>query len=80
MGCVVEFNDPRVIFELNYEQNKQEILIDILLKYSNRNLASIAEALDAPLELLIKVHNGSSFLNKEQTDKLLHLFLVFLAG
>ena len=78
MGCVIEVDDPPVRYELYFKQNRQKILIEILIHYADIDLKSIARELKISIKFLNDVHKGSSFLCEEKTNNLLQLFLLFM--
>lgn len=76
MGCIVELKAP-LQFEFNSEGTKQKILVDILLKYGEQDIASLASILDATSNELQDILNGNYFFTGRQKDDLSHLFLIF---
>lgn len=77
MGCIIEFTHSQ--FEFCCQGNKQQILVDVLLKYSGMTLKDIATALDVSVEQLQDICDGENFFSGEQSDSLAQLFLIFFS-
>lgn len=79
MGCIIEFSKPFVRFEFTYKKHKQRIFIEMLLKYSQLNIASLATSLDVSVNTLKSVCSDSAFLDDKPAKKLAHLFILFVS-
>ena len=77
MGCIVEFSESLLQFEFNSKGNRQKILVDMLLKYGELDIAGLACALDASISELHDILDGNYFFIGEQANDLSQLFLIF---
>ncbi len=77
MGCIVEFSESLLQFEFNSKGYSQKILVDMLLKYGELDIASLALALDASINELQDILDGNYFFIGEQANDLSQLFLIF---
>ena len=77
MGCIVEFSESLLQFEFNSKGNRQKILVDMLLKYGELDIAGLALALDASISELHEILDGNYFFIGEQANDLSQLFLIF---
>jgi hypothetical protein len=77
MGCIIEFSESLLRFEFNAKGSKQKILVDMLLKYSEMDIADLALALDASVNELQDILDGNYFFVDEQANDLSQLFLIF---
>lgn len=74
MECIVEFNDVR----FNFAQNKlkQKTWIEALLRFTNLDINHLAELLELPVDMLIKVQRGDVYFSQESAERLGRLFLL----
>ena len=79
MRCIVEFTEPFIRFDFEPNKQKQKILIDVLLKYSQLDLATLASTLEVSLKTLSDVHNGIAFLQEVPAKCLAQLFLILFS-
>jgi len=79
MRSIIEFSKPSIRFEFFCRCDKQKILIEMLLKYSELNLAGLASILNISIGLLQDVYVGADILRGKPADHLLQLFLIFLS-
>lgn len=79
MRCIVEFTEPLVRFEFEPNKHKQKILIDVLLKYSQLDLAALASTLEVSPKTLNDVHIGVAFLPDIPSKCLAQLFLILFS-
>ena len=77
MGCIVEFSESLLQFEFNSKGNRQKILVDMLLKYGELDIADLALALDATISEIHDILDGNYFFIGEQANDLSQLFLIF---
>lgn len=77
MGCIVEFTESLLQFEFNSKGSKQKILVDMLLKYGELDIAGLALALDASINELLGILDGNYSFVGRQADDLSQLFLIF---
>lgn len=77
MGCIVEINGVRFDFVEN--KRKQKIWIEALLHFTNSDAKHLADLLDVPLEMFIKVLGGSVYFTQDTAERLAELFLVAFA-
>lgn len=77
MGCTLEFRESLIRCEFNGDGYKQQILVDILLKYSEFNSSDLATALEISEEKLTEIRDGHYYLVERQANDLAQLFLVF---
>ena len=77
MGCFVEFSNLLLQFEFDSNGNRQKILVDMLLKYSELDILGLALALDTSVTELENILDGNYFFIDEQANDLSHLFLIF---
>lgn len=77
MGCTLEFRESLIRCEFNGDGYKQQILVDMMLKYSEFNLLELAKALEISEEKLIEIRDGRYYLVETQANDLVQLFLVF---
>ena len=77
MGCIIEFSESLMRFEFNSEGNKQKILVDMLLKYGELDIAGLALALEVSINELQAILDGNHFFVGEQANDLSQLFLIF---
>lgn len=77
MGCIVEFSESLLQFEFNSKSNTQKILVDMLLKYGELDIAGLALALDTSVNELQDILDGNHFFVGEQANDLSQLFLIF---
>lgn len=78
MGCILEFDEPQIRYELRCQGKRQLMLIDILLKYAQIDLAGLASLLNVSLTTLKNVYNNK-FLEGQSATDLLRLFLIFIS-
>lgn len=78
MSCTLEFPGSSVKIDFCSQGNKQKILIDVLTKYDDMDMTSLASVLDVPVKKLYAICDGHGFLIGEQADSLAQLFLIFL--
>lgn len=77
MACIVEFNDSHTQFEFGSQGSKQQVLIDILLRYGAMDIAYLASELNIPESIIRDTHNNNGFILGKQADDLAQFFLVF---
>lgn len=77
MGCVLEFDERRVRYELFCQGQKQQILIDILLNYAKLKISDVANLLSVSIDDVHNIYNNK-FLQGESAMNLLYLFLIFI--
>ncbi|WP_131775094.1 hypothetical protein [Legionella anisa] len=77
MGCIVEINEVRFDFVQN--KRKQKTWIEALLHFTNSDAKHLANLLEVPLEMLIKVRDGSVYFAQDTAERLAELFLVAFA-
>lgn len=78
MKCTLEFSEPLIRIDFYCKENKQKILIDMLLRYSRQHIDGLAELLDISVKILQDVQSGTNFLNENTARKLTQLFLIFI--
>ncbi len=72
-----DVNDLRTIkFEFKCKKSKQKLLIDMLLNYSNYDLKTLATLLSVPVNKLLSVYKGESYLYQTSEISLAETFLV----
>lgn len=79
MDCKLEKNEPVINCTFKCKQNKQKILIDLMLQYGSINIEDLADILDLPKNIVQKTHEGKNFLEPDKSVLLGQLFL-FLYG
>lgn len=77
MSCAIEFPGSSVRIDFCSKGNKQKILIDVLTKYSEMSMDSLASVLNVPVKSLYDICEGDSFLVGKKADSLAQLFLMF---
>lgn len=77
MGCIVEFANSLMQFEFNCQGSKQKILVDMLLKYSEQDITTLASALDISVNELQDIYDSKHVLDAERANDLAQLFLIF---
>lgn len=77
MGCIVELKDPSLQFEFNNQGSKQQILLEIMLKYGTMSIDELAMMLNTPLDKLKEILAGNQYFVGQQADDLSHIFLMF---
>lgn len=77
MSCIIKLNESGRAFKFYSEGCKQQILINMLLQYSEWHLASLSESIGVPVVALQEVQSGKTFLEGEAADNLAQLFLFF---
>jgi len=77
MGCIIDFTDALLKFEFCSQGDKQKILVDVLLKYSEMGITDLTLALGISSKKLHDIRKGKYFLVGEQADDLAQLFLIF---
>jgi hypothetical protein len=77
MSCVLEFPESSVKIDFCSQGNKQKILIDVLTKYGEMDINSLASVLEVSTEMLNDISEGDSFLVGKKADCLAQLFLIF---
>lgn len=77
MGCIVEFNELSLQCEFNNEGKRQQILVDMLLKYGELDIACLASVLTSSINELQDIRDGKHFFTGEQANDLSYLFLSF---
>lgn len=77
MVCFVEFTESMIRSEFCGEGNKQRILVDMLVKYGDMNIDSLAKELEVPIEKVQRVLNGHDFFVGDREDSLVQFFLMF---
>ena len=77
MGCIIEFTDTLLKFEFCSQGDKQKILVDMLLKYSEMDISALTSALGVSIKKLHDIRKGKCFLIGEQANDLAQLFLIF---
>lgn len=76
MNCIVELSEPKIRFDFVVNKYKQQIWIEALLKFSKLDINNIAEILELPVDMLIKVRHGSIFFQQDSAVQLASLFLI----
>jgi hypothetical protein len=77
MVCFIEFSESMIKSEFCGEGKKQRILVDMLLKYGDMNIDSLAKELEVPIEKVQHVLNGHDFFIGDREDSLAQFFLMF---
>lgn len=80
MECVIEFTNPLARFEFSYREDKQPILIDILLKFGQLDLANLAALLEIPTDTLDNAYRNNQFLKDQSAINLSKIFLIFISS
>lgn len=78
MSCIIEFKEPAVKFEFVCQYNKQKILLEMLLKYSQLNYSDLSCLLNTSILKLKSVYNGIEFLEAKISRNLIYLLFLFL--
>ena len=68
-------SEPVIAVSFNPPRQKQQILVDALLKYSELSVADLAIVLDIPMSMLRRVRDGKCFFIEEQANNLTIAFL-----
>jgi len=77
MGCIIEFSESLIQFEFNSHSDKQKILVDVLLKYSDMSIEDLASFLEVSVKKLRDIQTGKGLFRGERANDLAQLFLVF---
>lgn len=79
MGCLIACHNDAINyrFKFNSESHKQSLLIDMILRYSEKDMPELANALDITVERLQNIYDGVEFLPENDADDLALLFLIF---
>lgn len=77
MGCIIEFSESQLQIEFCTEGNKQKILIDVLLKYSEMDINQLAISLGVSESKIQNIYDDKDFLVDQQADSLAQIFLRF---
>lgn len=80
MTCAIEFNDPSARITFNYREEKQPMLIDILLTYGQLDLADLASMLGISTVALHEAQQQTTFLYDKPASDLIQLFLIFISN
>lgn len=79
MKCIIEFNDPLARFEFNYREEKQPMIIDILLKFGQFDLSNLSTILQIPETTLNNAYRNDQFLTDQAAINLSKIFLIFIS-
>lgn len=77
MSCSLEFAESSVKIDFCNKGNKQKILIDVLIKYSEMDINELALTLDVSVKKLHDICERDDFLVGAHADNLAELFLKF---
>lgn len=79
MGCSLEFPESSVKIDFCSKGSKQKILIDVLTKYGEMDINTLASLLEVSVKKLKDIcDDGDDFLVGNQAESLAQLFLIFL--
>jgi hypothetical protein len=78
MSCALEFPELSVRIDFFSQGNKQNILIDILIRHGGMDVNELASVLGVSVKRLYHICDGHGFLVGEKSDTLVQLFLMFL--
>ncbi len=77
MGCIVKFSESLIQFEFNSHGNRQKMLIDMLLRYGEFDMNSLAATIGISVAKLHDIYDGKYFLDGEESHDLAQVFLIF---
>ena len=79
MEYAMKFIDMPFQYDFSINKNKQNIMIDVLLKYSPLTLGDLAIILNVPLQTLSAIYDGTSFFKDDYLNNLIMVFLTFFS-
>ena len=77
MGCIIEFTESLMKFEFSCSENRQSILMDMLIRYGDQDVSYLSLFLGIPEDEIREVAAGQRFLAGEQAHDLSQMFLMF---
>jgi len=77
MGCIMEFNGAEFQIESSLDSNKQKMMIEMLLHYSEIDIKKLAFLLAVPVDNIQSVCDGHCVLVDDQAENLAQIFLRF---
>lgn len=80
MGVAAVIKEPSFQYQVICKPGRQKLLLEIMLKYSNLDIKSLATILDIRPTSLNNVYEGTQYLTSDVLKKLYQMVLVLMCG